>query len=105
MNNIELTWWRVTKIYWAIIWRTFLFSFIIIIPVTFLFGMISAAFGVTEQITPYFQFIAGLIGIPVAIWATRTALLKQYSDFRIVFLPSLESLLVNESQGQNSRGD
>ena len=101
MNNIELTWWRVTKIYWAIIWRTFLFSIIIIFPAAFLFGIISGIFGVTEQTTPYFQLLGGLAGIPVAIWATRTALLKQYSDFRIVFLPSLESLLDDESHGHN----
>lgn len=96
MNRLEVTWWRATKIWWSISWRSFLYTALVALPVGALVGVICAAFQVREGVALIARLIGAVIGIPIAIWVTKVVMEKQFSDFQIFLVPSFESMLDRE---------
>lgn len=96
MEMLEITWWRATKIWWSIFWRCLFYGTVISILLGFVAGFTSAALHVTEQVKPLLELTGFIIGILISIWVIKMVLGMQYSDFRIVLLPSFESMLDKE---------
>lgn len=92
-KELQVTWWRATKIWWSLLWRGIFYVLAVTLPLGFLIGITAAAFGVVESVRPYSEILGGIVGIPIGIWVVKIVLNKHYSDFRIVLLPSLESML------------
>ena len=98
MNKLEVTWWRATKIWWSLLWRSMLYVVLISIPIGFFIGIIAAALNITDQMAPYYNLIGAIIGIPVGICVIKIVLSKQFSDFQIILIPSYESILDAEKK-------
>lgn len=101
MEKLEVTWWRATKIWWSLLWRGIFYALIIGIPLGIIIGFLAATLGVAKEIRPYAQVVGFIAGIPIGIWVVKIVLEKHYSDFRIVLLPSLESVLNNKPADKN----
>lgn len=87
MIELEVTWGRAARIYWAFIWRGFLYM----IPLFFFFiivGIIMRIGGHTplEGNRLITQVFAMLCGIPIGIYIVKQVLLEQMSNFRIALI-------------------
>ena len=84
MNELEGTWSRATKVWWSIVWRAVLVSglggFIMQIILRFIVS------GSEEQ-AMVLVITMVIAMVPVYIWATKQALNRSYSDFRLAVVP------------------
>ncbi len=78
--GIEVTWGRATKVFWSIMWRGLLFSFIVIV---FIMG---AAAALSQGFAIIGKFVGVVVCIPVWIWVVRNVLRQSWSDFRIALV-------------------
>lgn len=85
MPELEPTWQRSIRVWWLILWRTFVGAVIV-----------GAMFAIVVRIAPpsaglaTYVFIAGLEGALLFLWqgvVVRMALRKRYKEFRIALLP------------------
>lgn len=97
MEQLEVTWWRATRIWWSLAWRSIFYTLLFTFLLGIIIGLLAATLGVAERIRPYAEVIGFIIGIPIGIWVVKIVMEKHYSDFRIVLLPSLESMLDDKS--------
>jgi hypothetical protein len=91
MNELEITWSRVIKIWWLLIWRGLLGSTLLGGIVGFIIGfangIIKAATGVPIPGANLIITVAGVcIGLIWGLAVTRMALRKKYADFRIALV-------------------
>lgn len=97
MTELELTWIRTIKIWWGLVWRMMVYSILLGLLISFPVGILSAAFSFDQPtIDMLAQGIAAAISLLLGIWILRVVLTKNYSDFRIVLVPSDEVLLKQE---------
>ncbi len=78
--GVEVTWGRATKVLWSIMWRGWLFSFIVVV---FIMG---AAAALSQRFAIVGKFVGVVVCIPVWIWVVRNVLQRSWSDFRIALL-------------------
>ena len=93
MEQLEVTWWRAAKIWWSLVWRGMFYVSVITFSLGIIIGLLAAALGLTEYIRPYAEVVGFIVSIPVGIWVVKIVMEKHYADFRIVLMPSLESML------------
>jgi uncharacterized membrane protein YeaQ/YmgE (transglycosylase-associated protein family) len=104
MERLEVTWWRATKIWWSITWRSFLYTMLIALPAGVVVGLLCTAFQFREGTVVIARLVGAVIGIPIAIWVTKVVMEKQFSDFQIFFVPSFESML-DKQQGADHESE
>ncbi len=88
MQELEVTWARVLRVWWLIEWRAIAGGLVT-------GGALGAVLGValafsdwdSSQASPFYLAIGTAVGIAWTLIAVRMALRKQYRDFRIVLLP------------------
>ena len=80
MNEVDVSWGRAIKVWWSLVWRGLLFGGI----AGFIAGLIMALAGAGEHA----GIAGGLSGIPVGVWVIKTVIGSEYSDFRIVLVPT-----------------
>jgi uncharacterized membrane protein YraQ (UPF0718 family) len=105
MEEIEITWSHVLKIWWAFTWRMAVFGFLIGGVLAIILGATLAAHGMTAHAQASGQLIGSIVGIPLGLWIIKVVLTTQFRDFRIALVPSAEALLersVNESAPQRN---
>jgi hypothetical protein len=92
MQEIELTWVRIVKMWWLMLWR----GLLIILPVSFVagatIGAVSVILNAPFAHDPAKMRLAGqiagmLVSIPVYLLVLRMALRKKYRDFRLAAVP------------------
>ena len=87
MECVDVSWTRVAKIYWLIIWRGLLFAILGTLLVGFLLPVILSPFGVSERVFVWIaRAIGALIGIGVGIIVTKMVFDKMFSDFEVVLV-------------------
>ena len=84
MEELELTWGRLLKVYWAAFWKGTAGILVVVIPLV--------ALEIREPEFSHRWYAA--LNLPVSAWAIlvwvialRSALRKTYSDFRVALLP------------------
>jgi len=102
MEEVEITWLRVTKIWWSLIWRGVIYGLILGIVISIPLSMGAAALSLDQaQAERVIQNITGICGLLLGIWVLKIVLGKNYSDFRIALLPSDEALLDHVKKADN----
>jgi hypothetical protein len=88
MQGLEITWWRVFRIYWLFIWRAVVGAAIIGGIMGAILGVVAVLAGIQQnQLAPVIGASALIIGVVWSLVAMRMMLRKQYKDFRIVLVP------------------
>ena len=85
MEEIEITFGRVARIWWAWSWRTGLFSILIGSVIGFVIGFISAMFRF-KQAGGLILLLSGVAGVLLSIWMMTKILKKKYPGFRIALI-------------------
>lgn len=94
MEEIQVTWWHAIKIWWSLTWRVVLFGGLAGFALGLLFGVFGAVAGTEDDLIELWGQIGGmLVSIPVAIWAVKSILNKDFKSYRIILVPSLERRL------------
>ena len=92
MEEIKAGWGHALRIWWALVWRVLVFGGIAGFLIGLLAGIVGAVTGIEDDaITGYIEISSMLVSIPVGIWAVKVILGKEFSKFRVVLVPSLES--------------
>jgi len=90
MTEVDITWDKVTKVWWSLMWRGLLFGLLSGFVLGFIIGFVGTLAHVDKSIIQPLCIIAGLlVGIPVGLWVTRNVLKKKYKDFRIALVSNL----------------
>ena len=92
MGELEITWGRVLKVWWLIVWRYTIGGLILTIVGGLIAGSVMALIGSSFSNAP--RQLAGALGgisivISSLIWSVfvvRMALRKSYSEFRLALL-------------------
>jgi len=90
MQELEVTWGRAARIYWAIVWRAALWCGLSGLVIGFVFGFAFALAGRRDWIeTWWFAYLGTPVWIVITIWIIRNIMRKKtFSDFRIALLPA-----------------
>jgi len=87
LNFVEVTWQRALKVWWSLIWRGLLFTFLATGAVGLAIGFIMELIKLNPEVIRTVCIIAGyVVCIPVGIIVTKSILNKHYSDFKIVLI-------------------
>ena len=101
MQELEITWWRLVRIVWLIIWRATLGAVVVGFSgggnAGFVIGVIEGAMGASREEVISASKVAGsvagaLVGLTCTLVAVRMALRKRYSDFRLALLPHAKNV-------------
>jgi hypothetical protein len=88
MQELAITWPRVTRIWWLIVWRAAVGGGLIGAAVGFVIGFIQGVMGYSRAAVIISTGIAGwMVGVAWTLVVVRMALLKVYSDFRLALVP------------------
>lgn len=88
MQELELTWARTLRFWWALFWRGLVISMPLAIVMGFLSGMIVAITGMPNFTTsPWFTIGEMVMLLPLFPVILRMAFRAKYRDFRIVLVP------------------
>jgi len=99
VEEIQVTWGYAIKIWWSLTWRVALFGGLAGFALGLLFGLFGSATGTADEVIHSWGQISGmLVSIPVAIWAVKSILNKDFKKYRIILVPSLESRLEAQIQ-------
>jgi hypothetical protein len=90
MQELEVTWGRILRFWWAFFWRGVVIAVPIGAVIGALLGATVAMMGHPEWVhSPWFRLGSAVIWLPIVPIVLRMAFRKKYSDFRIAFV-SLE---------------
>lgn len=88
METLELTWERVVKVWWSLVWRGTVFGMLGGFVIGFVIGLVGAASGVNQSTVNFASTLSGMgIAIPIGIVVVRSVLRKRFSDFRLLVVP------------------
>ena len=88
MQQLEVTWGRVLRVWWLIFWRSTLGATVFGAIIGFVFGFVVAFTGLPRGlITTVSPILGAIIAIFWAMLVVRMALRKTYSDFQIMLVP------------------
>jgi hypothetical protein len=89
MNELEITWPRVVRVWWLLLWRGLLGGVVLGALAGFLIGFGGVNFGAwtVQTITAVASGAGYLVGLVWALIVVRMALKKRYSEFRLALLP------------------
>jgi hypothetical protein len=87
-EGLEVTWGRATRVWWSIMWRTVVVSFLAAFALGVIVGVVGAASGLPAGFVRGASTLIGVvIGLTVSIWAVKKGLTRSFADFRVVLLP------------------
>jgi hypothetical protein len=97
--ELEVTWKRAAKVWWAYLWRNIIAIIVAIIiggVIGFIIGLILGTMGVSTQTIQFITAPTGMvIGLLISIVPIKMILAKDYGEFRLVLLqtnPAEQSL-------------
>lgn len=87
MQELEITWSRVTAVWWLIVWRAGLGGALIGGVLGFIIGFVGAMLGASLQgITLTSTIVGALVSLFWSLVVVRMALRKRYGDFRLALV-------------------
>jgi hypothetical protein len=91
-GELEVTWQRVARIWWLIVWRAMLGGLLIGVILGFIIGFIEGLIGLSLQTISISGAVAGWLGgLPWGLVVVRMALRKRYNDFRLALAPNISN--------------
>ena len=88
MVEVEVTWGKVTKIWWSILWRYILFAALIGGVIGFIVGIFATIAHIDKVTLGRTCLIGGLLtAFPVSLWVLMKVIQKKnFGDFRIALM-------------------
>lgn len=88
MNDSEVTWGRVLRIWWLLVWRGYVGGFMIAVVINFIVTFGARVLGADAATADPLGFWMGVLAsLPWGLVVVRMALRKQYQTFRLSFTP------------------
>ena len=90
METVELTWWRVTRFWWAALWRGLIYANLFAGAFAAIVGVALAVLGhryLGPSESRWFLDSLWVAALPAFVFGTRSALRLPYRDFRIILIP------------------
>ena len=95
MSEMEVTFGRTLRVWWAFTWRSLVLSILLGAVVGFLVGLVIGVAGpqlgiydTTGAIRSVAQILGLVVGVLVSIWAMKESLSKRdFGGFRLVMVP------------------
>jgi hypothetical protein len=92
--ELEVTWKRVVRVWWAYLWRKLLAMVVAMIVGGLVGGIIGFALGLagmpTDDIKMFATPIGMIIGLAISIVPVKMILGKSFGDFRLVLVANTE---------------
>ncbi len=85
MQELEITWQRVIRIWWAWLWRALVLSVVAGGVLGFAIGFVGAILGFRD-IAPLTTLVGLTVGVVAGIAMLVVALKKSYPGFRVAFI-------------------
>jgi hypothetical protein len=83
-DGLDMTWSRVSRIWWAFAWRALVASVVVGAVLGAVGGLVvTVATGSAEASGVAGGLLGGIGSIPASRWALRLCLRKRYRDFRV----------------------
>ena len=87
MEQVEVSWTRIAKIYWLVLWRGMLFGVLGTLIAGFLLPVVLSPFDVSEVVFVWSARVVGaLIGVIVGMVVFRMLFDKMFTDFEVVLV-------------------
>lgn len=88
MVEVEVTWGKITKIWWSILWRYILFAALIGGVIGFIVGFFGSIAHIDKVTLGRTCLIGGvLVAFPVSLWVLMKVIRKKsFGDFRIALM-------------------
>ena len=87
MEQVEVTWARIAKIYWLVLWRGMLFGILATLIAGFLLPVILSPFDVSEVVFVWSARVIGaVIGVIVGMVVFKMLFDKMFTDFEVVLV-------------------
>ncbi len=88
MDVLPVTWQRVLKIWWYLVWRSLVIASLVGSLIGFLIGIVGGIIRLDQNLLILLSKVGGAIsGGLVAVWVTKRMVEnKRFSDFRIVLI-------------------
>lgn len=86
MQELELTWGRVFRIWWAAAWRSFVFASLFGSAIAGILAISLVVIGHREWARPWMLDIVDVAWIPAFLMGLRLALRAKYRTFRIALV-------------------
>ncbi len=87
MEQVEVSWIRIAKIYWLVFWRGAIFLVLSTLIAGFFLRVILSPFDVSEFAFVWIARVIGaLIGVTVAMVVFRMIFDKMFTDFEVVLV-------------------
>jgi len=97
MKSVELTWGRVTKIWWAALWRSLIFANLFGGAAFGIAGILMAILGHREWgASQWFLNLVSVAWIPAFLMSMRLALRARYRDFQIMLIEPDQTITIAE---------
>ncbi len=93
--EMDVTYRQAVAVWWALIWRGLLFSFVAGFVAGFIIGFVGAIVGFGHLTQPLSMAAGFLVALPVGIWVVRNVLRKKFKTFRIALVPIEQSSPAN----------
>lgn len=90
MQELEITWQRATRIWWAWLWRAAALSVVCGGLIGFVIGLLGAMLGF-RNLAPLNLVVGLVVGVVVGVTMLVTALKKIYPGFRGAFIAQSDS--------------
>ena len=87
MHSVELTWWRVLRVWWAALWRSLIFANLFAGAILGIAAIIMIILGHREWgASEWFLNAVTVAWLPGFLMGMRTAIRARYWDFQIIFV-------------------
>lgn len=86
MQELEPTLGRVLRVWWALTWRLFVISVIVMLILGVVLGILFTAMGKQELGAVWTQIIGNLVLIPIAIWGFSYLFELRFGQFRLALV-------------------
>jgi hypothetical protein len=87
MQELEITWERVARVWWLLAWRGLLGGWILAVALAFLIGEAGGRLGLDFPTTAAIgTALAWLAGLAWGLFVVKMTLKKNYKDFRLAFV-------------------
>jgi ABC-type amino acid transport system permease subunit len=91
MQELEITWQRAVRIWWAWLWRALALSLVCGGVIGFAIGFFGAMLGF-RNIDPLITVVGLVVGVVAGVAMLVTALKKKYPGFRVALVAQNETL-------------
>jgi hypothetical protein len=86
MGELEMTWGKITRIWWSLVWRNLLFGYLSVCGWLVIVGFVAGMLRLDPQIGRALGMSAFILVIPVGLWVVKAVLHKRFKDFRIALV-------------------